>query len=294
MQDRIQQYLDHLRDERGLSERTREAYSRDLAEFERFLTDSGIQSLTAVKEHHVRASVAALHRRGRGGKSLQRFLSSVRGLYRWLLREKLAAQNPAAGVRAPKSPRKLPQTLDADAVGRLLEIPLDTPIAIRDKAIMELIYSSGLRLAEVTELGWNQVDLPGGMVTVRGKGNKTRMVPVGRVALDALKAWHREQVSMSGFDTSSVFTSRQGKAISQRAIQARIKYWAQRQGLPQRVYPHLLRHSFASHMLESSGDLRAVQELLGHSDISTTQIYTHLDFQHLASVYDKAHPRAKK
>lgn len=294
MQDRIQQYLDHLRDERGLSERTREAYSRDLAELNQILEPTGINTPEAVREHHVRSAVATLHRRGRGGKSLQRFLSSIRGFFRWLLREKLAVQNPAAGVRAPKSPRKLPQTLDADAVGRLLEIPLDTPIAIRDKAIMELIYSSGLRLAEVTDLGWNQVDLQGGMVTVRGKGNKTRMVPVGRVALAALVAWHREQVSMSGYDTSSVFTSRQGKALSQRAVQARIKYWARHQGLPQRVYPHLLRHSFASHMLESSGDLRAVQELLGHSDISTTQIYTHLDFQHLASVYDKAHPRAKK
>jgi len=294
MQDRIQQYINHLRDERGLSERTREAYSRDLAEFDRILASSGIDKPQAVREHDIRSAVATLHRRGRGGKSLQRFLSSVRGFYRWLLREKLATQNPAAGVKAPKSPRKLPQTLDADAVGRLLEIPLETPIAIRDKAIMELIYSSGLRLAEVTDLGWNQVDLQGGMVTVRGKGNKTRMVPVGRVALAALVAWHREQVSMSGFDTSAVFTSRQGNALSQRAVQARIKYWARHQGLPQRVYPHLLRHSFASHMLESSGDLRAVQELLGHSDISTTQIYTHLDFQHLASVYDKAHPRAKK
>lgn len=247
-----------------------------------------------MREHHVRSAVATLHRRGRGGRSLQRFLSSVRGFFRWLLREKLASQNPAAGIRAPKSPRKLPQTLDADAVGRLLDIPLNNSIAIRDKAIMELIYSSGLRLAEVTDLRWNQVDMSGGMVTVRGKGNKTRMVPVGRVASAALLAWHREQVSMSGFDTSAVFTSRQGKALSQRAVQARIRHWARHQGLPQRVYPHLLRHSFASHMLESSGDLRAVQELLGHSDISTTQIYTHLDFQHLAKVYDKAHPRAKK
>lgn len=290
----IRSYLDHLRDERGLAERTREAYQRDLELFANLLAEDDMDRPQAVREHHVRSAVARLHRRGRGGKSLQRFLSSVRGYYRWLMREKAASQNPAAAVRAPKSPRKLPQTLDADAIGRLLDIPTQTPIAVRDKAIMELIYSSGLRLAEVSGLGWNQVDLQGGMVTVRGKGNKTRMVPVGRMALDALLAWRREQVSLSGYSTTPVFTSGRGKALSQRAIQLRIRHWARHQGLPQRIYPHLLRHSFASHMLESSGDLRAVQELLGHSDISTTQIYTHLDFQHLASVYDKAHPRAKK
>lgn len=298
MTDRILQvieaYIDHLRDERGLAERTRQAYARDLEDFTALLSEEGLNTPESVREHHVRASVARLHRRGRGGKSLQRYLSSVRGFYKWLMREKRASHNPAAAVRAPKAPRKLPQTLDADTVGQLLEIPTDTPIAIRDKAIMELIYSSGLRLSEVTGLNWNQVDVGGGMVTVRGKGNKTRMVPIGRVAVEALSAWRKEQVGMSGFDTSAVFTSKRGGVLSQRAVQARIRHWAKHQGLPQRVYPHLLRHSFASHVLESSGDLRAVQELLGHSDISTTQIYTHLDFQHLASVYDKAHPRAKK
>lgn len=298
MKDRIRQtlerYLDHLRDERGLAKRTRQAYRRDLESFAGLMAAAGHDRPEAVREPDVRAAVAKLHRAGQGGKSLQRFLSSVRGYYRWLVREKLATQNPAAAVRAPRSPRKLPQTLDADAIGRLLDIPTDTPIAIRDKAIMELIYSSGLRLAEVSGLKWNQVDLPGGMVTVRGKGNKTRMVPVGRVATEALLAWRKAQVGVSGFDTSAVFTSHRGKALSQRAVQQRIRHWAMHQGLPQRVYPHLLRHSFASHMLESSGDLRAVQELLGHSDISTTQIYTHLDFQHLAKVYDQAHPRAKK
>ncbi len=298
MTDRIRQdieaYIDHLRDERGLAERTRRAYARDLEDFTALLSEEGLNTPESVREHHVRASVARLHRRGRGGKSLQRYLSSVRGFYKWLMREKRASHNPAAAVRAPKAPRKLPQTLDADTVGQLLEIPTDTPIAIRDKAIMELIYSSGLRLSEVTGLNWNQVDVGGGMVTVRGKGNKTRMVPIGRVAMEALSAWRKEQVGMSGFDTSAVFTSKRGGTLSQRAVQARIRHWAKHQGLPQRVYPHLLRHSFASHVLESSGDLRAVQELLGHSDISTTQIYTHLDFQHLASVYDNAHPRAKK
>jgi len=298
MKDRIRQdidkYLSHLRDERALAKRTRQAYRSDLELFAELVSSECLDTAAEVHEHHVRACVARLHRRGRGGKSLQRFLSSVRGFYRWLMREKLAGHNPATSVRAPRSPRKLPQTLDADTVGRLLDIPTDSPIAIRDKAIMELIYSSGLRLAEVTGLEWNKVDVPGGMVIVKGKGNKSRMVPVGRVAVEALLAWRREQVSLSGFDTSAVFTSKRGGALSRRAVQARIRHWARHQGLPQRVYPHLLRHSFASHMLESSGDLRAVQELLGHSNISTTQIYTHLDFQHLASVYDKAHPRAKK
>lgn len=290
----LEPYLCHLRDERGLAERTRRAYGLDLQLFAGLMAEQGLDRPDAVRERHVRSAVAALHRRGRGGKSLQRFLSSVRGFYRWLMREKRASQNPAASVRAPRSPRKLPQTLDADTIARLLDIPTDSAIAIRDKAIMEMIYSSGLRLAEVTGLMWNQVDIQGGMVTVRGKGNKTRMVPIGRVAVEALTAWRKEQVGLSGFDTTAVFTSAGGKALSQRAVQLRIKHWARQQGLPQRVYPHLLRHSFASHILESSGDLRAVQELLGHSDISTTQIYTHLDFQHLASVYDKAHPRAKK
>ncbi len=298
MKDRIRltidQYLRHLRDERGLSERTRDAYRRDLATFAEVMAAEGLDQPEAVREPHVRSVVAALHRRGTGGKSLQRFLSSVRGYFRWLMREKLARQNPAASIRAPRSQRKLPQTIDADAIGTLLDIPTDNPIAVRDKAIMELIYSSGLRLAEITGLGWDQVDVAGGMVTVRGKGNKTRMVPVGRVAAQALTDWRREQTGWSGFGTDVVFTSRSGKALSRRAIQQRIQHWARYQGLPQRVYPHLLRHSFASHLLESSGDLRAVQEMLGHSDISTTQIYTHLDFQHLASVYDKAHPRAKK
>lgn len=290
----ITEYLQHLRDERGLAERTREAYGRDLDLLAALLAEQDIHDAASVREAHVRAAVAQLHRRGRGGKSLQRFLSSIRGFYTWLIRENRAKQNPAVSVRAPKSPRKLPQTLDTDAVSSLLDIPTDTPIALRDKAIMELIYSSGLRLTEVTGLGWDQVDLAGELVTVRGKGNKTRMVPIGRVAIKALDAWRREQVAVSGYEARPVFTSARGKALSPRAVQARIRHWARHQGIPQRVYPHLLRHSFASHVLESSGDLRAVQELLGHSDISTTQIYTHLDFQHLASVYDKAHPRAKK
>jgi integrase/recombinase XerC len=221
-------------------------------------------------------------------------LSAIRSLFRWMLREGLAEHNPATPVRAPKSGRHLPATLDADSIGQLLEIPCDTPLAIRDKAIMELFYSSGLRLSELAGLRWEQLDLGSGMVTVTGKGNRTRMVPVGRMAKQALLEWRKSRVEFASFEQPNVFVSQRGNPISPRTIQARIRHWAKHQGIPQNIYPHLLRHSFASHMLESSGDLRAVQELLGHADISTTQVYTHLDFQHLASVYDKAHPRAKK
>jgi integrase/recombinase XerC len=229
-----------------------------------------------------------------GGKSLQRLLSAIRSFFRWLLREGFARQNPATAVRAPKSPRHLPATVDADTIGQLLDIPCDTPLAIRDKAIMELFYSSGLRLSELASLRWEQVDLASGMVTVTGKGNRSRMVPVGRIASAALREWQKVRVKFVSFEDPHVFVSQRGNPIATRTIQSRIRYWAKHQGMPQNIYPHLLRHSFASHMLESSGDLRAVQELLGHADISTTQIYTHLDFQHLAKVYDKAHPRAKK
>ena len=218
----------------------------------------------------------------------------MRSFFRWMLREGLAEHNPATPVRAPKSPRHLPATLDADSIGQLLDIPCDTPLAIRDKAIMELFYSSGLRLSELAGLRWEQIDLGSGMVTVTGKGNRSRMVPVGRVAVKALLEWRKARGQFASFEEPHVFVSQRGNPIAVRTIQTRIRYWAKHQGMPQNIYPHLLRHSFASHMLESSGDLRAVQELLGHADISTTQIYTHLDFQHLAKVYDKAHPRAKK
>jgi integrase/recombinase XerC len=289
-----ERFLEYLRIERGLSPLTIKAYGRDLALFCQGMAQRSVQQASRVSEHDVRAFIAAMHRKGQGGKTLQRLLSAIRSFYAWLLREGLAKANPATGVRAPKSGRKLPETLDADAVSSLLDFPADSTIAKRDKAILELFYSSGLRLAELVGLRWDQFDLNGGMLTVTGKGNKTRMVPVGGKALAALLAWRKARVEFAGTDLEQVFVSRNGLPLSSRAVQGRIKYWARRQGLPQNVYPHLLRHSFASHLLESSGDLRAVQELLGHSDISTTQIYTHLDFQHLARVYDQAHPRAKR
>ena len=294
MKTHVKNFFVYLKNERGLSERTLTAYQRDLKLLLQFLDTEEIDRPEQVTQHHIRAFIAQRHRQGLGGKSLQRILSAVRSFYRWMLREGLAEHNPATPVRAPKSPRHLPATLDADSIGQLLDIPCDTPLEIRDKAIMELFYSSGLRLSELASLHWDQLDLTSGMVTVTGKGNRTRMVPVGRMATKALKEWRKTRGQFPSFEHPCVFVSQRGTPIATRTIQARIRYWAKRQGIPQNIYPHLLRHSFASHVLESSGDLRAVQELLGHADISTTQIYTHLDFQHLAEVYDKAHPRAKK
>jgi len=294
MKNQSDQFLSYLRNERGLSPRTIKAYQRDLDHFLEEFSRRNFLSPDQVSENDVRALVARLHRQGLGARSLQRLLSAIRSFYRWLIREGHAGSNPASAVRAPKVARKLPSTLDADTVTRLLAFTADTPLAKRDKAIMELFYSSGLRLSELANLSWNQLDLASGMVTVTGKGNKTRMVPFGRMASDALAEWRKVRAELAPYDEPAVFVSRDGNPIATRTIQARIRFWARKQGLPQNVYPHLLRHSFASHLLESSGDLRGVQELLGHSNISTTQIYTHLDFQHLAEVYDKAHPRAKK
>ncbi len=294
MKTRQQQFIDYLHNERGLSPRTRKAYQRDLSHLAEEMKRQTIEDPARVSEHTIRGLIARRHRQGQGARSLQRLLSAIRSFYRWLMKEGLADHNPAAPVRAPKTTRKLPETLDPDAITQLLDLDNDEPLAVRDKAIMELFYSSGLRLSELAGLNWSQLDLASGLITVRGKGNKTRMVPVGSFAISALERWRRVRGSFAGFEEPHVFVSKHGNPISTRTIQVRIRYWAQRQGLSQRVYPHLLRHSFASHLLESSGNLRAVQELLGHADISTTQIYTHLDFQHLASVYDKAHPRAKK
>ena len=294
MKAHFENFFVYLQNERGLSLRTINSYQRDLDRFLQFLEKEKIQQPGQVTQHHIRAFIAQRHRQGLGGKSLQRLLSAIRSLFRWLLREGIAEHNPATPVRAPKSPRHLPATLDADSIGQLLDIPCDTPLAVRDKAIMELFYSSGLRLSELATLRWDQIDLESGMVTVTGKGNRSRMVPVGRIAVDALKEWRKVRPEFVSFEEPHVFVSQRGNPIAVRTIQSRIRLWAKRQGIPQNIYPHLLRHSFASHMLESSGDLRAVQELLGHADISTTQIYTHLDFQHLAKVYDKTHPRARK
>jgi integrase/recombinase XerC len=287
-------FLDYLAHERRLSPNTVAAYRRDLDAFATELARHDIDDPRRVDEHHVRGLITRRHRQGLGPRSIQRLLSAIRSYYRYLMREGLADANPAAAVKAPRAGKKLPATLDTDTVARLLDFEPRTPLEIRDKAMLELFYSSGLRLSELATLHWDQLDTGSGLLRVTGKGNKTRLVPIGSYAAQALEAWRRVRGNFAGFEEPSVFVSQRGQPISVRTVQARIRHWARKQGIPQQVHPHLLRHSFASHLLESSGDLRAVQELLGHADISTTQVYTHLDFQHLARVYDKAHPRAKK
>ena len=285
----MDQYLDHLQVERMVSPNTLDGYRRDLTALASWADANG-HDLLRLGAEDIRAFVAAEHRRGLSPKSLQRRLSAVRSFYRWLLKNGRIAASPAAAIRAPKAPRKLPQVLDPDEAKVLVEVPTDVPLGLRDRALLELFYSSGLRLSELCALRWRDLDLDDGLVTVLGKGNKQRSVPVGSHARNALTAWRAD--TGAGND-APVFPGRHGP-ITPRAVQLRLRQLAQRQGLFKRVHPHLLRHSFASHVLESSGDLRGVQELLGHADIATTQIYTHLDYQHLARVYDAAHPRAKR
>ncbi|MBL3590736.1 MAG: tyrosine recombinase XerC [gamma proteobacterium endosymbiont of Lamellibrachia anaximandri] len=293
-QEWVERFLGHLRLERRLSPHTLESYARDLNQATHWLETEKITAWQQLDQHQVRSYIARRHRQGLDPKSLQRELSSLRSLFRYLLREGVAAANPALGVRAPKVRRKLPVTLDADQIYHLLDIRDDDPVAIRDLTIMELFYSSGLRLAELISLNLGDIDISDAMVEVTGKGAKTRRVPVGRKALEALDRWLSVRCQLAGAGENALFVGVRGKRISRSTIQQRLRHWSIEQGVPRNVHPHLLRHSFASHLLESSGDLRAVQELLGHADISTTQIYTHLDFQHLAEVYDKAHPRARK
>ena len=283
----IEDYLSHLQVERRVSVHTLDGYRRDL----HALVAWAPGDVVGLAEADIRAFVASEHRRGLSPKSLQRRLSAVRSFYQWLLKHGRVVANPASGIRAPKAPRKLPQVLDPDEAKALVEVPTDAPLGLRDRAMLELFYSSGLRLSELCALRWRDLHLADGLVDVRGKGGKERIVPVGSHARTALREWRAD--TRAG-DDAPVFPGRGGKPISPRAIQIRMRQLAQRQGLFKRVHPHLLRHSFASHVLESSGDLRGVQELLGHADISTTQIYTHLDFGHLAKVYDAAHPRAKR
>ncbi|TDJ16581.1 MAG: tyrosine recombinase XerC [Gammaproteobacteria bacterium] len=288
---RIHQFLGTLQ---HLSIHTQKAYQRDLVVLLKFADAHDVQKWNELDGRQIRSFVAWRHRQGIGGRSLQRNLSAARAFYRYLMGEGVARHNPAEGVQAPKSPRKLPKLLDVDQAAQLLEIDDRGPLAIRDKAILELMYSSGLRLSELVMLDLDSLDLADAVVTVTGKGKKTRSVPVGRYAREAIKQWLKIRGGIANNEEMAVFVSQRGKRISRRSIQQRLKQWAMKQGLTNHVNPHMLRHSFASHLLESSGDLRAVQELLGHADISTTQVYTHLDFQHLANVYDNAHPRAHK
>jgi integrase/recombinase XerC len=294
LRDGVSRFLQGLRNERRLSPHTSSSYGRDLEALLEYCQAQGIASWDALDTQHVRSFAARCHRRGLAPRSIQRRLSAVRSLCRFLIREGELRHDPAADVQAPKARKRLPATLDADTMARLLEFRSDDRLGVRDKAIMELLYSSGLRLAELLGLDLVDLDLRDRTVRVLGKGRKVRVVPVGRRAVEALSKWLGERAALAAVDETAVFVGVNGRRLGPRIVQRRIARWARLQGLPEHVHPHLFRHSFASHLLESSGDLRAVQELLGHANISTTQVYTHLDFQHLARIYDASHPRARR
>lgn len=290
----INSFLAKLRNERNYSLHTLKSYSRDLKSLIAYCDEQKIIQWSDVDDQNIRSHISKRHRQGLGGSSLQRMLSTFRSFFKYLLVENVVKNNPAQEIQAPKTGRKLPSTLDVDNITRLIEIKGDEVETVRDRAILELFYSSGLRLSELSSLNVEDGKMIiSGAIRVKGKGDKERDLPVGGKASDAVKAWLSRRAELANENEAALFVGKQGKRIHNSVIQKRLKYWAQKQGIDMNVFPHLLRHSFASHMLESSGDLRAVQELLGHADISTTQIYTHLDFQHLAKVYDAAHPRAK-
>jgi len=284
-----------------MSGHTVAAYRHDLQALAGFCERRDVRRWSSLNNFQVRAFAAAEHAGGIAPRSIQRRLSAVRSFYEYLMREGHAKNNPALEVRAPKTKKRLPATLDADQMARLLNFRVDDSLSARDKAMMELFYSSGLRLSELVGLNASAIDLKDRTVRVLGKGSKTRIVPVGRYAVEALKRWLAERAVLVGrrggsapAQPGALFVGKSGRPLSVRAVQLRVGTWARRMGLSMHVHPHMFRHSFATHLLESSGDLRGVQELLGHADISTTQVYTHLDFQHLASVYDAAHPRARR
>ncbi len=288
----ITSYLEHLCHQRQLSSHTLDGYRQDLRHLHALCEQENL-ALNQVMPNHIRVLISQRHRQGLSSKSLQRLLSSVRGLFHFLAQRGQVSLNPAQGIRPPKGEKKLPHTMDTDQIGQLLNFNPSSTHEIRDLAILELFYSSGLRLSELLGVTLEDLDLEQCWVKVLGKGKKERLAPIGRYALQALQGWLAVRDQFNPAD-SALFISQNGNRLHPSTIQKRLKQWGIKQGLDGHLHPHLLRHSFASHLLESSGDLRAVQELLGHADISTTQIYTHLDFQHLADVYDKAHPRAKK
>lgn len=291
----VDRFIGQLLIERRASRHTTQAYRRDLTKLIEYLEASGIREWSAVQTHHIQGYIQARHRSGLESRSLQRELSAIRSFLRFLVKNRHLEDNPAKFVRAPKSVKKLPKTLDHDQIAGLMNRAPESMLEQRDLAIWELFYSSGLRLSELAGLNLEDIDLKQGSLMVRqGKGGKSRVVPVGRLAVDAIRAWLKIRESLINGETSALFLSRHGGRLSGRSIESRLARWSRKHGLREIVHPHMLRHSFASHLLQASGDLRAVQELLGHSNIGTTQIYTHLDFEHLASVYDKAHPRAKR
>jgi integrase/recombinase XerC len=289
----IEKYLLQIAD---LSVHTRDAYTRDLNTLKDFLVSHDQTDWSDVGISDLRTFVSDQHKKGIGGRSLQRSLSAIRGFFNFLIDEGFLQNNPADVIKAPKSARKLPKDLNNDEISRLLSIKDKDPLALRDLALMELMYSSGLRVSELAGIDLPDLDLQTLQIQVTGKGNKQRIVPVGTKARQAIEAWLpiRQNLLKENGEQRALFLNRHGERLAVRSIQQRMRDWGIRQQLDSRVHPHRLRHSFASHLLEGSGDLRAVQELLGHADISTTQVYTHLDFQHLAKVYDQAHPRARK
>ncbi|MBI3901701.1 MAG: tyrosine recombinase XerC [Nitrosomonadales bacterium] len=290
-QDTLTGFLAHLRNERRYSELTLESYARDLR---RLFQLAASTPLSDLRSHHIRRYIAQLHGQGLGGRTLARMLSAWRGFFNYLIRDHNFKGNPCIGLRPPKAPRTLPHALSPDEAVKLVELPVQTPLDARDKAMFELLYSSGLRLAELVGLDPVDMDFNDAAVRVTGKGNKTRIVPVGTQAIAALRAWLNVRVQFAKPDETALFVGKSGKRISPRTVQLQLRQWGIKQGIASGVHPHLLRHSFATHVLQSSGDLRAVQEMLGHASISTTQVYTHLDFQYLAKIYDGAHPRARK
>lgn len=298
MHDAAVRYLAFIRHERRLSALTLKHYERDLLLLDS-LVNAGTgnpigHSMIKLSEAEIRRYAATLHGRGLAPRSLARVLSAWRGFFGYAIRSGLTALNPVEGVRPPKAPKRLPASLSPDEAIRMVSFVDDTPAGLRDRAIFELLYSSGLRVSEVTNLDIGAIDFSTQEVRVAGKGDKSRIVPVGAAAITALLRWVKLRTTVKGHESAALFLGSQGSRLSPRVVQSRMKIWAVKQGLTVDPHPHMLRHSFASHVLQSSGDLRAVQEMLGHASIASTQVYTHLDFQHLAKVYDSAHPRAKR
>jgi integrase/recombinase XerC len=287
-------FIRHLRTERRLSALTASSYERDLAALVAYCDAQKVGDWKSLDAQHVRVFAAREHARGLSPRSIQRQISAIRTFLRYLIREGALTSNPALEARAPKAAKRLPHTLDADQMTKLLDFRTAEGIGVRDKAMMELLYSSGLRLQELISLDLTDLDLADRTLRVTGKGNKERVLPIGRFAADAIRAWMKERAALADVDEAAVFVGRNGRRIGARAVQLRIDHWARRSGIGVKTHPHLFRHSFATHLLESSGNLRGVQELLGHANISTTQVYTHLDFQHLARIYDASHPRARR
>jgi integrase/recombinase XerC len=284
----------YLGTERRLSVHTLAAYRRDLAALALWCDRNGVADWAQLDHQHIRGFAARSHARGLQGRSIQRRLAALRTFFGFLVREGALQRNPALDVRAPKAVKRLPATLDVDQMAQLLSYQPKSALEVRDLALMELFYSSGLRLSELTNLKLRDLDLKGAQVRVLGKGSKERIAPVGSMALKALRKWLAARTGLAAPEQQALFVGRNGAPIGPRAVQLRVAALARAAGLPQHLHPHMFRHSFATHLLESSRDLRAVQELLGHANISTTQVYTHLDFQHLAQTYDLAHPRAKR